>query len=235
MLDNLLSLIGAGVGVLGVFAGYLYHIHSRKPDAAAIATELRQSLGVNSDNQSLRMNHHVVKIADAKVTSNGEWLNDREDAAKQRRHVLLRGIFVGGAEVNEYFEIPGSPPPIEKIRTHPYYGKAVEFEDAHAGTDGFHINTSEKTLSLQVNFYADTARKGAASIITARIIAGQIIDDVLSGRIDKKKDIPPFDEFMSKGLDREDIESSITTWDELHQTDFVLPRQSDQSSTYRHS
>lgn len=223
MIGLLLSLGGLLVGLLALILGYLYHVHSNKPRATEIASELRQSLEAGSAGSRLRTNNHVVNTIDVKVTDNSDWLDEREDANQQWGYVLLHGVFVGSAEVIQQLEIPDLAPSVEEIRRHPYYGESVEFENSDCGTNGFEVQASGNTLILNVDFYADSVRKGAVCIIMTSIILSRILDDVITGRVDHPDEIIPFQEFMSEEIDRGDIEYPVIPVEDLSKTNFNFP------------
>lgn len=225
-----MSMLGILIGVFSLISGYFYYIHSTKPTATEIATELRQSLNTQTNDYLLRTNHHVSNVVDIKVTNNGDWLDRRDDANEQWGHVILKGIFVGSVEIIKHFDIPQSLPSAEEFRQHPYYGQTMTFEGTYAGTGGFEVSTSHGTLTLNIDIYADSTRKGAASAITTTIIVSQIIDDILSGRLKEPEKIPTFDEFMSEGLSREDIDYPIIDMANLKETDFSFPNYKEEAS-----
>lgn len=220
----LLTTLSVFIGLLGLIASYLYYLHSNKPTASELATELRESYKTGSNETFSRTDHHVKNVVDAKVANITTWLDNRDDANEQWGYVILNGVFVGTAEIISHFEIPGSPPSIEDIRRHPYYGESIGFTDSNSGTNGFQVDISNRTLILNIELYADSARKGAAAVITTSIILSKIIDDVLYGRIDDPDSIPPFDEFMEEGLGRDDIEYPVVKMENLPETNFSLPQ-----------
>lgn len=227
MFGILLSLGGLMVGILSLIFGYFLHIHSNKPSPTEIASELRQSLEARSDGFRVRTNNHVINIVDVKVTDNSDWLDQREDADRQWGYVLLNGIFVGSAEVIQQLVIPETGPLTEEIRQHPYYGEPVEFKDSDCGTNGFEVQVSGNTLILNVDFYADSVRKGAVCIIMTSIVLSQILDDIFTEQSDYPENITPFQEFMSKKIDRENIEYPVIQMEDLSKTDFNFPPSSE--------
>ncbi|GGL67267.1 hypothetical protein GCM10009039_26630 [Halocalculus aciditolerans] len=54
------------------------------------------------------------------------------------------------------------------------------------------------------------------------IVVSQIIDDILSGKIEDQDEIPSFEEFMSR-TSREDVEHPVIPMEELAKTNFEFP------------
>jgi hypothetical protein len=219
---GVLSVLGLSVSILSVILGYVYYRHENKPTASEIASELRDSLFSYMNDRVLRTNRHSVNVVDVKVTGNSDWVTAYENTDQQLGYALVKGLFLGKAEVVAQFEIPDTPPRIEVIESHPYYGKEVHFSDADSGTGGYDVTVSGQTLIVNVNVFADSTRKGAVAVLMTMLVVAQIIDDILSGKSEDQDEIPPFEEFMSR-TSREDVEHPVTSMEDLANTDFEFP------------
>jgi len=219
---GVLSVLGLGVSILSVVLGYVYYRHGNKPTATEIASELRDSLYSYTNDRLLRRNHHSVNVVDVKVTDNSGWISAYENADQQMGYALLKGLFLGKAEVIAQFEIPNTPPRIEDIESHPYYGKEVHFSDSASGTGGYDVTVSGQTLIVNVNLFADSTRKGAVAVLMTMLVVAQIIDDILSGKSEDQDEIPLFEEFISR-TSRDDVEHPVTSVEGLANTDFEFP------------
>ncbi|MFB6187808.1 MAG: hypothetical protein ABEI86_13205 [Halobacteriaceae archaeon] len=219
---GVLSVLGLGVSLLGVVLGYMYYRHGNKPTASEIASELRDSLFSHTNDRVLRTNRHSVNVVDVKVTDNSDWITAYENADQQLGYALMQGLFIGKAEVIAQFEIPDTPPRAEDFESHPYYGKEVHFSDSDSGTGGYDVTVSDQTLIVNVNLFADSTRRGAVAVLMTMIVVSQIINDILSGKIEDQDEIPSFEEFMSR-TSREDVEHPVIPMEELAKTDFEFP------------
>ncbi|WP_188979701.1 hypothetical protein [Halocalculus aciditolerans] len=81
---------------------------------------------------------------------------------------------------------------------------------------------SDQTLIVNVNLFADSTRRGAVAVLMTMIVVSQIIDDILSGKIEDQDEIPSFEEFMSR-TSREDVEHPVIPMEELAKTNFEFP------------
>lgn len=225
VIGTFLSIAGVIVGLISLVAGYFYHVHSNKPRATEIASELRQSLKSGNKDSVVRTDVHIVNIVDIKVTNNSSWIEEIENPNENWGYILLKGLFAGSAEIVYYFEYPESPPDLEKIRDHPYYGETITFKSSDSGTVGYTVDISDKTIVLNVNFYADSVRKGAAAIIMTSIILSEVIDDVLTGRINRMEEIPSFSDYMDRETHRDSLEYPVIPLNKLHKTNFSGPEE----------
>lgn len=203
-----LGLLGVLIGILGVVLSYFFYLHSTKPTATEIASELRESL-YTTDSKFIGTKHHALNVTTVNVSSSTSWIEERNDTNQQYGYVLLKGLFIGEAEIIQRIETPDSIPDIDKIRTHPYYGESIEYGNSNTGTVDFQITQSGQTLILSVDFYAESIREGAAIIIRTLQIMSDIIDDIIKKESDGFEEIPPFEEYMSDGEFREDIGDPI--------------------------
>lgn len=208
---NILSVLGVLFTVTGIFVSILFYIDQNRPTATEVTQALKQRY--SGENRNVRGGFHAVTVVKSTVTKSDDWLNEYDNADTKRGTAWITGTFVGSAEIILKFHTPNEPPTIAQIKSHPYYGKEVKFNDERAGAGPFRIEATKESLIVNCGMYCQTSSKGAAAVTGVLIIISRIVDDILTGKIESE-DIKSFSEF----LDEErllDVAEPVTTIDDV--------------------
>jgi len=211
-----LPVLGVFLTMVGIIVSWIIHIRGNRPTATEVTRALQQRY--SGDKKYVRGDAHVVAVIKSTVSNSDEWLNHYDYTEIIKGTAWLTGTFVGSAELLFKFHIPDKSPPIEKIKSHPYYGEQVEFADERAGTGPFEVRATEETLIINCGVYCQTATKGAAAVTGTLIVVSQIVDDIFTGKLESEsEEIPPLsDMFRDDRLS--DGEEPVKTFSELKES-----------------